>query len=171
MKLIRRLFQQLKAERGVTLIELLAVIIILGIIAAIGVPAILNSRENAQIATYKSNADILEETAKRKILNGEVYTSGTGSLADDEEKFNLTELLEEVGIDTNSGNITNGTDEATFDLTNGKGTFTLTPDGNVEFELADDSEEEEDDTNGTQSVEDDSSLTDEGDGTDAVDEE
>lgn len=143
MELIRRLFQRLKEERGVTLIELLAVIIILGIIAAIGVPAILNSRENAQIATYQSNAKILEEAAKRKILDGEVYTSGTGSLSDDAEEFNLTELLEEVGIDTDTGNITNGTDEATFDLTNGKGTFTMTPDGDVTFEAADDSEDDD----------------------------
>lgn len=126
-----------KEERGVTLIELLAVIVILGIIAAIGVPAVLNSRENAQMATYKSNAKILEEAAKRKLLAGEVYTSGTGDLPDPDHQFNLTELLQDVGIDTTTGTVTNGTDQATFELQDGKGTYTLTPDGKVDFKASD----------------------------------
>ena len=145
-----------KEERGVTLIELLAVIVILGIIAAIGVPAILNSRENAQIATYKSNAKILEEAAKRKLLAGEVYTSGTGDLADPDHQFNLNELLQDVGIDTTTGNLTNGTEKATFELTDGKGTYTMTPDGKVDFESSDDSssdDETTDDTNSFSSTE------------------
>jgi type IV pilus assembly protein PilA len=126
-----------KEERGVTLIELLAVIVILGIIAAIGVPAVLNSRENAQMATYKSNAKILEEAAKRKLLAGEVYTSGTGDLPDPDHQFNLTELLQDVGIDSTTGTVTNGTDQATFELQDGKGTYTLTPDGKVDFKASD----------------------------------
>ena len=150
-----------KEERGVRLIELLAVIVILGIIAAIGVPAILNSRENAQIAAYMSNAKILEEAAKRKLLAGEVYTSGTGELADPENQFNLTELLEEVGIDSSTGNLTNGTDEATFELEDGKGTYTLTPDGKVVFQSSDDEDEDETPANANSIIDaDDSTETD-----------
>ena len=153
-----------KEERGVTLIELLAVIVILGIIAAIGVPAILNSRENAQIATYMSNAKILEEAAKRKLLAGEVYTSGTGELADPENQFNLTELLEEVGIDSSTGNLTNGTDEATFELEDGKGTYTLTPDGKVVFKSSDGSTEENEPADANSIIDtDDSAGTEDGD--------
>lgn len=153
-----------KEERGVTLIELLAVIVILGIIAAIGVPAILNSRENAQIATYMSNAKILEEAAKRKLLAGEVYTSGTGELADPENQFNLTELLEEVGIDSSTGNLTNGTDEATFELEDGKGTYTLTPDGKVVFKSSDGSTDENEPADANSIIDtDDSAGTEDGD--------
>ncbi|MGB8955844.1 MAG: prepilin-type N-terminal cleavage/methylation domain-containing protein [Tumebacillaceae bacterium] len=161
-----------KEERGVTLIELLAVIVILGIIAAIGVPAILNSRENAQIVTYKSNAKILEEAAKRKLLAGEEYTSGTGDLADPDHQFNLTELLEEVGIDTTTGNLTNGTDKATFSLADGKGTYTLTPDGIVVFDSSDDSssDDETDDTNNITDT-DTNSITDTDDSSDPIDED
>jgi type IV pilus assembly protein PilA len=155
-----------REERGVTLIELLAVIVILGIIAAIGVPAILNSRENAQIATYKSNAKILEEAAKRKLLAGEEYTSGTGELAEPDHQFNLTELLQEVGIDSTTGNLTNGTDKATFSLTDGKGTYTLTPDGKVVFESSDGSTSDDETTDDTSITDDTNSITDTDDSSD-----
>ena len=48
--------QKLKDQKGLTLIELLAVIVILAIIAAIAIPAIGNIIENSRVGAIKSDA-------------------------------------------------------------------------------------------------------------------
>lgn len=50
-------------SRGVTLVELLSVIVILGIIAAIAIPYISNLVENSRIKTEKTNAIMLIKMA------------------------------------------------------------------------------------------------------------
>ncbi|AQQ52891.1 prepilin-type N-terminal cleavage/methylation domain-containing protein [Planococcus lenghuensis] len=54
---MKKLLQKkLKDERGLTLIELLAVIVILAIIAAIAIPAIAGIIENSRVGAVKSDA-------------------------------------------------------------------------------------------------------------------
>jgi type IV pilus assembly protein PilA len=48
--------QKLKDQKGMTLIELLAVIVIIAIIAAIAIPAIGNIIENSRVGAIKSDA-------------------------------------------------------------------------------------------------------------------
>ncbi|HWL13044.1 MAG TPA: prepilin-type N-terminal cleavage/methylation domain-containing protein, partial [Ureibacillus sp.] len=48
--------KRIKNEKGLTLIELLAVIVILAIVAAIAVPAIGNIIENSRYSAVKSDA-------------------------------------------------------------------------------------------------------------------
>jgi prepilin-type N-terminal cleavage/methylation domain-containing protein len=62
----------LKNQRGVTLIELLAVIIILGIIAAIAVPAVISNFSDAKKNSDAQTEKIIKEAVQRYLLDNEV---------------------------------------------------------------------------------------------------
>lgn len=95
MKLFRKLMKRFTNELGVTLIELLAVIVILGIIAAIGIPAVLNSRQDAERSTGLANAQTMTQVAHRLLLNGQMYDSSAASSGG---RFNFQRILVESGI-------------------------------------------------------------------------
>lgn len=60
----------LRNQKGITLIELLAVIVIIGIVAAIAVPAIGKTIDNAQTKADQASKVLVEETAVRYALDG-----------------------------------------------------------------------------------------------------
>ena len=91
---------KLKEEKGLTLIELLAVIVILGIIAAIAIPAIGNVIENSRYGAAKS--DMLNA-----ISAANVYAADKG-----EDPSNLTDLSDFL---ENKGTITDATFSRTGD--------------------------------------------------------
>ncbi|MFV9511066.1 competence type IV pilus major pilin ComGC [Tepidibacillus sp. LV47] len=65
----RNLFRkQLSNQRGVTLIELLAVIVILGIIAAVAVPVVLNQIDTAKKNAGEADKAIVLDAAQRYFI-------------------------------------------------------------------------------------------------------
>ena len=65
----------LKNQKGLTLVELLAVIVILGIIAAIAVPAIANIIDNSRKDAHVANAESMYDAARLAVV-GENLSSG-----------------------------------------------------------------------------------------------
>ncbi|PWK06250.1 type II secretion system protein [Tumebacillus permanentifrigoris] len=122
MALLRKLVNKLKEERGVTLIELLAVIVILGIIAAIGIPSILNSRQDAEKSTGNANAQTLSEVAHRLVISGEKYVA-TKSEDKDDVQFDFKEVLTKSGLTVDDTKL----NESTFSYAADGGTYTLDP--------------------------------------------
>ncbi|MET3574638.1 prepilin-type N-terminal cleavage/methylation domain-containing protein [Bhargavaea ullalensis] len=75
---------KLKEEKGLTLIELLAVIVILGIIAAIAIPAIGNIIENSRYNAVKGDA--LNVLSAAQIYYSETKTDTEGDVSVDKLK-------------------------------------------------------------------------------------
>jgi type IV pilus assembly protein PilA len=67
-----------KKQKGMTLVELLAVIVILGIVAAIGTVAIGNIIENSRTKAEARKLDMMEEAAKMYHMDN---ASATGDVA------------------------------------------------------------------------------------------
>ncbi len=65
MKLMKK---RIGNQRGVTLIELLAVIVILGVISAIAAPIVFNEIDDANVASGEATTEIVLEAAERYLI-------------------------------------------------------------------------------------------------------
>ena len=75
--MLRKLRERINQEKGFTLIELLVVILIIGILAAIALPAFLGQREKAQDSEAKTAARTAATAMKTYYTDNQTYVGAT----------------------------------------------------------------------------------------------
>jgi type IV pilus assembly protein PilA len=75
--MLRKLRERISQEQGFTLIELLVVILIIGILAAIALPAFLGQREKAQDAEAKTAVRTSATAMKTFYTDNQTYVGAT----------------------------------------------------------------------------------------------
>jgi type IV pilus assembly protein PilA len=122
--MLHKLRQRAQDEKGFTLIELLVVILIIGILAAIALPAFLNQRSKAQDTTAKSDVRTAQTAMETYYTDNQTYVGATPAVL--------------IGIEpalTNAQGLSTGTPTATtYTLTvtskaSGTPTFSITNTG------------------------------------------
>src|SRR6476660_7010273 len=74
--MLHKLRERAQNEKGFTLIELLVVILIIGILAAIALPAFLNQRGKAQDTEAKSQVRTMQTAEETFYTDEQDYTNG-----------------------------------------------------------------------------------------------
>jgi type IV pilus assembly protein PilA len=128
--MLHKLRARAQDEKGFTLIELLVVILIIGILAAIALPAFLNQREKAQDSEAKSAVRTAQTAMETFYTDNQTYVGATDTVIEGiEPALQNAKDLAVAGQTTTGYSVTvgsKGKGQITYTITNANGVVTRT---------------------------------------------